>query len=912
MDDEEFEIEEDDSSYDTNKTTGEKLRDLYNENKKLIIIVGVVLLLLIILSIATRSSGPKVKISETEKTITTESGVQLKLLVDDHETSTDVTWESSDINVAIVDNTGGVHGIKEGTATITATYNNEKYKCVIKVIQGDEGIQVETVKFSEGVLVMSVGSTYTPTVEVTPPEARVKNKYFSVSNSDVATVDITSGLVTANKLGAAMLHVSVNDSKKIGSIKIQVIDAQITPGIYILPTSISLQEKEITLTEGERKQITYSQEPTNSSKDYITYISADESIATVENNELIARRSGDVEIVISSFGVRDSMKVHVKKASVEVTSLEITSSTSLTMDVGDTKKIKATISPSDATNKELVFETYDSTIAVVDSVGNVTATGSGSTTIKVSSASKPDIYGTVSVDVNDNSVQPVDPTPYDPTPYDPGGGGSSSDNTVGTVKLTSNNDAVEKTVDAVKNKTMTSTKLTVSKSGNVDKILYCSYEYNVKSDCTSYTVYNGPFEFKTPGTFVFKVIPYYKNNSGTEIIRYVKISGSGGTSKCTAGRYLSGTECKPCEAGNYCSGDKKIACPAGKSSPAYSTMPSDCDYCAKGYYSTGDGTGCHKCPGSQTTSGSGATSSSQCTGNVATSITCGRGTFYNGDGTCKTCPANYYCPGVTSEKSATTIKGRNSCGSGKTSPAGSYDISQCVSSGSTTITCGRGTFYNGDGTCKTCSANYYCPGGTYNKSDTSIKGKNSCGSGKTSPAGSYDVSQCVSSGTQTNIPRVTSYSVASKTYKFNSGWGSYPFVPLNTIKADRNYNLIAFCYYVVGASDPIDTSKCSGTTGLINKMDSGTKNGRPWFKMTGAANKWYVQELSSDVNSASYYFEAQEMNNWGQGDNTKSFILVFTVGVKDSAGRHLSNQFSIVRINSSKSNPFEWPIQKLR
>ena len=95
-------------------------------------------------------------------------------------------------------------------------------------------------------------------------------------------------------------------------------------------------------------------------------------------------------------------------------------------------------------------------------------------------------------------------------------------------------------------------------------------------------------------------------------------------------------------------------------------------------------------------------------------------------------------------------------------------------------------------------------------------------------------------------------------------------------------------------------------------MDSGTKNGRPWFKMTGAANKWYVQELSSDVNSASYYFEAQEMNNWGQGDNTKSFILVFTVGVKDSAGRHLSNQFSIVRINSSKSNPFEWPIQKLR
>lgn len=910
MDDEEFEIEEDDSSYDTNKTTGEKLRDLYNENKKLIIIVGVVILLLIILSIATKSSGPKVKISESEKTITTESGVQLKLLVDDHETSTDVKWESSDINVAIVDNTGGVHGVKEGTATITATYNNEKYKCVIKVIQGDEGIQVETIKFPEGVLVMTVGSTYTPTVEIVPPEARVKNKYFSVSNSEIATVDITSGLVTANKLGAAMLHVSANDSKKIGSIKLQVIDGQITPGIYILPTSVSLQEKEITLTEGERKQITYTQEPSNSSKDYITYISADPSIAVVENDELIARSSGDVEIVISSFGVRDSMKVHVKKASVEVTSLEITSSTSLTMDVGDTKTIKAKITPSNATNKELVFETYDSTIAVVDSVGNVTATGSGSTTIKVSSASKPDIYGTVNVDVNDNSVQPVDPTPVDPG-TSPGGGGSS-DNTVGTVKLTSNNDAVEKTVDAVKNKTMTSTKLTVTKSGNVDKVLYCYYEYNVKTDCSSYTVYTAPFEFKTPGTFVFKVIPYYNNNSGTEIIRYVKITGSGGTNKCTAGRYLSGTECKPCEAGNYCSGDRKIACPAGKGSPAYSTLPSDCDYCTKGYYATGDGTGCQKCPNGQTTSGTGATSSTQCTGNVATSITCGRGTYYNGTGSCSTCEANYYCPGVTSEKSATTIKGRNACGSGKTSPKGSYDISQCVSSGTTTITCGKGTYYNGKGSCSTCEANYYCPGGTYSKSETTVKGRNSCGSGKTSPAGSYDISQCVSSGSQSVIPRVTSYSIPGKTYKFDSGWGLYPFVPLNSIKADRNFNLVAFCYYVVGRSDPIDTSKCSGTTGQINKMNTGTKKGRPWFKMTGSENKWYVQELSSEVNSASYYFEAQQMNNWGQGDNTKSFILVWTIGIKDTAGRHLSNQFSIVRINSDKSSSYEWPMQKLR
>ena len=77
MDDEEFEIEEEDSNYDSNKTTSEKLIDLFNENKKIIIIAGVVILLLIILSALTKSSGPKVELSETEKTITTETGVQL-------------------------------------------------------------------------------------------------------------------------------------------------------------------------------------------------------------------------------------------------------------------------------------------------------------------------------------------------------------------------------------------------------------------------------------------------------------------------------------------------------------------------------------------------------------------------------------------------------------------------------------------------------------------------------------------------------------------------------------------------------------------------------------------------------------------------------------------------------------------
>ena len=911
MDDEEFEIEEDDQSIDdSNKSTMDKFMDIFNENKKLFIIVGVVILLLIIFSaISKTGSSNKIELSEKEKTITTEAGVKLQLLVNGTETNKGVEWTSSDERVATVDNTGGVKGVSPGKATITAKYENEKYTCEVTVTEGDEGIAIEKVKFAnDGTLVMSVGSTYTPTIEIEPSGAKVKNKYFSVSNTEVANVDINTGLVTAQKVGNAMLRVTVNNAAKMSSIKLIVISSEITPGIYILPTSISLSEKDITLTEGERKTISYTQEPENSSKDYINWVSADPSIAVVENNELIARKPGDVEITVTSFGVKDTMKVHVKAATVEVISLDITSSTSLTMNVGDTSKISASISPSNASNKELVYESDNNTIATVDSVGNITATGAGTTTIKVASASKPNIYSVVNVTVNGGTT-PVDPTP---TPVD-SGGGSSGGPTVGTVKLTSNNDAVEKSVSDVSGKTMTSTTLTVTTSGNVDKVMYCKYEYNVESSCSTYTVYNGPFEFKTPGTFVFKVVPYYQNNVGTEITRYVKISGSGtGTNKCQPGRYLSGTSCLACKPGNYCSGDRMIACPAGKGSAAYSSMPSDCTICAANYYSTGDGNGCKACP-TGTTSPAGSTSSTQCTsGGSATSITCVKGTYYNGNGACATCEANYWCPGITASKSSRVVQGRNACASGKTSPAGSYDSSQCTSGGgSNSITCAKGAYYNGSGGCATCPVNHWCPGVTTTKSSKSIEGKNACPSGYTSPGGSYAQSQCTAGGGTSSIPRVQSYSVPSKTTKFTSIIANYPFVALNSIKADKNFNLIGFCYYLVTTGGATDSSKCTGTSAQVNKMSTGTKGGRTWFKMPAVENKWYVQELSSS-NNANYYFEAQELNNWGQGYSTKDFILVWTIGIKDSSGRHMSNQFKVLRIKADKTSPWEWPIQKVK
>ena len=54
------------------------------------------------------------------------------------------------------------------------------------------------------------------------------------------------------------------------------------------------------------------------------------------------------------------------------------------------------------------------------------------------------------------------------------------------------------------------------------------------------------------------------------------------------------------------------ACQAGTGSLVRAGSPTNCSPCAKGYYATGDGTGCVKCPSGKTTSNIGAKSLSEC------------------------------------------------------------------------------------------------------------------------------------------------------------------------------------------------------------------------------------------------------------------------------------------------------------
>ena len=76
---------------------------------------------------------------------------------------------------------------------------------------------------------------------------------------------------------------------------------------------------------------------------------------------------------------------------------------SLSLKVGEKEKLQATITPSNADNKNVVWTSSDGEIATVDSDGNVTAVKAGMVTITATAVDNPKIKATCTVIV----IQPV-------------------------------------------------------------------------------------------------------------------------------------------------------------------------------------------------------------------------------------------------------------------------------------------------------------------------------------------------------------------------------------------------------------------------------------------------------------------------------------------------------------------------
>jgi uncharacterized protein YjdB len=182
-------------------------------------------------------TGVKI-IPEGDQELEVGETVQLNAEVEpENATNKDVTWSTSNENVATVSESGLVTAISEGEATITVTTIDGGHTASIKVtVEKPPPVLVTGVTISEGDQELEVGETVQLNAEVEPENATNKDVTWSTSNENVATVS-ESGLVTAISEGEATITVTTIDGGYTDSIKVNVLPAvdvfEVVEGVLI-------------------------------------------------------------------------------------------------------------------------------------------------------------------------------------------------------------------------------------------------------------------------------------------------------------------------------------------------------------------------------------------------------------------------------------------------------------------------------------------------------------------------------------------------------------------------------------------------------------------------------------------------------------------------------------------------------
>ncbi len=194
-------------------------------------------------------------------------------IVPESATNQNVTWSSSDENVATVDASGTVTAVGVGTATITVTTEDGGFTASSEVTVTLATVTGVSVAPTE----LSLQKSYTGqlTAEVLPASSINKNVTWSSSDEDVATVD-QDGLVTAVEVGEATITVTTEEGDFTAQAAIEVVPALVT-SVTILPGSRDV-------LVGQTVPFTVAVEPAAAANKNVTWTSLNADVATVSGS----------------------------------------------------------------------------------------------------------------------------------------------------------------------------------------------------------------------------------------------------------------------------------------------------------------------------------------------------------------------------------------------------------------------------------------------------------------------------------------------------------------------------------------------------------------------------------------------------------------------------------------------------
>ena len=209
----------------------------------------------------------------------------------------DISWSSSDANIATITDEGKVTAVSIGTAIITAKCDNVSATCTVTVIP----VPSEGIVISPSEVEMLLGDTFALSAIVYPETTTDKSVTWGSDNPAVASVS-SSGVVTALNLGSATITASNGTSKAICKITVNPVVA----------TGISLNIMDETLFVASSTQLVATISPYNVTDKTITWTSSKPEIATVsDQGEVVGVAVGTTTVTATIGTVSASAQINV-------------------------------------------------------------------------------------------------------------------------------------------------------------------------------------------------------------------------------------------------------------------------------------------------------------------------------------------------------------------------------------------------------------------------------------------------------------------------------------------------------------------------------------------------------------------------------------------------------------------------
>ena len=222
---------------------------------------------------------------------------------------------------------------------------------------------------------LAVDGTETITATVVPDNA--SNKDVSWISSDESVATVADGVVTATGKGTATITVTTADGGKTATCAVTVT----------LDTSAI--DEAITTANGAKVDVEVSDraEKVTAGKQFVTeaeMTALTDAIAAATTAKENAKTSTDVTNAVNALNAAVTTFTNAKKTGTYVAVTDISlNKTVLKLSVGDTETLVAKITPENATNKSVTWETSDDKVVTVDQNGKVTAVGKGVAKITV-------------------------------------------------------------------------------------------------------------------------------------------------------------------------------------------------------------------------------------------------------------------------------------------------------------------------------------------------------------------------------------------------------------------------------------------------------------------------------------------------------------------------------------------------